>query len=530
MKNIFLIGFMGTGKSAIGRILAKMSGYEFFDSDEEIEKKAGMTIKDIFSQQGESHFRKLESEAIADLANRSNCVIATGGGVVLSSRNMETLRSNGTIISLKAKPEVILERIDKTDGRPLLEVNNPYNTIHEILNTRKGLYKGDLILDTSYMNPEEAAIRINAFVNSEKQSSRLTIDFARGACEIVSGSHLIDDLNKFIGAVYPKGKVLIISSPAIHGLWGSKLMDTLNGCYPLDWCLIPDGEEYKNIENLSKIYDKATEMKLERDSLIIGFGGGVIGDITGFAASTFMRGIPYIQIPTTLLSQSDSSIGGKTAINYKEGKNLIGSFYQPKMVIADTSLLVTLPPIEFRNGLAEVIKYGMICDYEFFEYLENKLDKILQLDQEAVSYIIRKSCSIKASIVQQDEMDHGPRMLLNYGHTIGHAIEAATDYRLFRHGEAVSLGMEGAAYIAAAMGIINGNYRSRQSKLLAGAGLPIRFPYMNIEKVFNLMKNDKKSQKGHLRFVLPKSPGDSAVFGNITEDCIKNALDYLRNT
>jgi 3-dehydroquinate synthase len=379
------------------------------------------------------------------------------------------------------------------------------------------------------MSPEEAAIRINAFISSEKQSSRFTIDFANGVSEIVSGSHLIDDLNKFIEDIYPKGKILIISSPTLNELWGSKLKKTLKNCYSVDWCLIPDGEEYKNIESLSKIYDNAAGMKLDRESLVIGFGGGVIGDISGFAASTFMRGIPCIQIPTTLLSQTDSSIGGKTAINYKNGKNLIGSFYQPKMIIADTSLLVTLPPREFSNGLAEVIKYGIISDYEFFEYLENRIDKILKLDQEALAYIIRKSCNIKASIVQQDEMDHGPRMLLNYGHTIGHAIEAATDYRCFRHGEAVSLGMEGAAYIAAAMGIMNEDYRKRQSKLLVSAGLPIRFAEMNIEKVLSMMKNDKKSKEGRLRFVLSGSPGNSAIFDNVTDDCIKNALGYLKN-
>lgn len=529
MNNIFLTGFMGTGKSAVGRILAKMSDCDFFDSDEEIEKKSGMTIKDIFSQQGESHFRGLEREIIEHLASLSNCVISTGGGVVLSPQNMEVLRSNGTIISLKAKPEVILERISKTNRRPLLDVDNPCSKIHEILKAREGLYNGDLLLDTSYMKPEEAAIRIKAFINSKKQSSRFTIDFANGASEIVSGSHLIDDLNKFIGDIYPKGKILIISSPTLHELWGSKLRKALNASYSLDWCLIPDGEEYKSIDSLSKIYDNAAEMKLDRESLIIGFGGGVIGDISGFAASTFMRGIPCIQIPTTLLSQVDSSIGGKTAINYKDGKNLIGSFYQPKMIIADTSLLVTLPPRELSNGLAEVIKYGIISNYEFFEYLENKIDKILKLDQEAMTYIIRKSCSIKASIVKQDEMDYGLRMLLNYGHTIGHAIEAATDYRCFRHGEAVSLGMEGAAYIATAMGIMNEDYRKRQSKLLASAGLPIRFSEMNIEKVFSMMKNDKKSQEGHLRFVLSDSPGSSAIFDNVTDDYIKNALEYLRN-
>ncbi|MDD4503618.1 MAG: iron-containing alcohol dehydrogenase, partial [Clostridiaceae bacterium] len=343
MNNVFLIGFMGTGKSTVGRILAKMLGYKFFDSDGEIEKKAGMTIKDIFSQLGEKCFRELESKVIADLANYSGCVIATGGGVVLSRKNMEILRSNGTIISLKAKPEVILKRIYKTDIRPLLDVDNPYQAVKGILNARESLYYGDLYIDTSNFNPEEAALRIKSFVCSEKQSSNFTMNFKSGDCEVVSGSHLIDDLYKFIGSFYQEGKVLAISSPAIHELWGNKLQSALDGHYLLDWCLIPDGEEFKNIENLSKIYDKAVQMKLDRGNLIIGFGGGVIGDITGFAAATFMRGIPYVQIPTTLLSQSDSSIGGKTAINYKDGKNLIGSFYQPRIVIVDTSLLVTLP-------------------------------------------------------------------------------------------------------------------------------------------------------------------------------------------
>jgi 3-dehydroquinate synthase len=377
------------------------------------------------------------------------------------------------------------------------------------------------------MSSEAAAIRIKAFVSSGKQGERFSMEFDSTDCEVVSGSHLIEDLYKYMGAFYSEGKVLVVSNPTIYELWGSKLQAALDGHYTSDWCLIPDGEEYKNIDSLTKIYDKAVQMELTRDSLIIGFGGGVIGDMAGFAAATYMRGIPYIQIPTTLLSQADSSIGGKTAINHKEGKNLIGSFYQPKMVIADTSILVTLPPREFKSGLAEVIKYGVIGDYPFFEYLENSMCEILHLDQKPLSYIIRNSCRTKASIVQQDEKDHGIRMLLNYGHTIGHAIEAATDYTEFSHGEAVSLGMEGAAYIAVSMGLMKEDHRIRQSELLAKAGLPICLPGIDIDKVLCLMKNDKKVQKGCLRFVLLKALGSAEVYDNIPTDYVRNALEQL---
>ncbi len=527
MSNVVLIGFMGTGKSTVGKALAQMLGYEFVDSDTEIEKKEGLAVKDIFSQQGESYFRKLESEVIAELANRCSSVIATGGGVVLSDNNMDALRRNSKIICLKAKPEVILERIDKTGRRPLLDVEDPCKEINRILDARQGLYHGDLSIDTSYMSPETAAARIKAFVTAEKQSSSFSMEFNGTQCEVVSGNHLIEDLYKYIGAFYTEEKILIVTNPTIYELWGSKLQASLDAHYTLDWCLIPDGEEYKNSDSLARIYDKAFQMKLTRDNLIIGFGGGVIGDMSGFAAATYMRGISYVQIPTTLLSQVDSSIGGKTAINHKESKNLIGSFYQPKMIVADASVLVTIPPRELKSGLAEVIKYGVIGDYEFFEAVLNNMADILQLDPKHMSDIIQNSCRTKASIVQQDEKDQGIRVLLNYGHTIGHAIEAATGYTEFRHGEAVSLGMEGAAYIAVSMGLLKEEHYIRQHQLLVNAGLPTCFSGMDIDKVLYLMESDKKAQKGRIRFVLSKALGSAAVYDNIPKDCVKDALERL---
>lgn len=529
MNNIVLIGFMGTGKSTVGRELAQMLGFEFFDSDAEIEKQAGMPIKDIFMHQGESYFRQLESKAIAGLAKHSNCVIATGGGVVLSEGNMNALRGSGTIICLKARPEVILERVGKSDLRPLLSHGDPIDAINRLLDLRKGLYAADLTIDASSMSPAAAASRIKEFVESEKQSSSFSMEFAGGACQVVSGSHLLEDLHKYIGACYPSGKLLIISNPTVHELWGGKLQAALQENYALDWCLIPDGEEHKNMESLIKLYDKAVDMKLARDSLIVGFGGGVVGDMAGFAAATYMRGISYVQIPTTLLSQADSSIGGKTAVNHRGVKNLIGSFYQPRMVIADAELLLTLSPRELKSGLAEVIKYGIIYDYDFFEYLEKNMENILKLEQKALSHAIRSSCRIKASIVQQDEKDTGLRMLLNYGHTIGHALEAATGYKELRHGEAVALGMEAAAHIAGAMGLMSEAHRRRQSRLLEKAGLLTRCPGIEIDKVLDLMGNDKKVHKGQLRFVLPKTLGSAAVYENVPGDYVEKALLYLRD-
>ncbi|HYF75328.1 MAG TPA: 3-dehydroquinate synthase, partial [Candidatus Nitrosocosmicus sp.] len=484
-------------------------------------------IKHIFSRKGEEYFRELEREVIKELSRRSRCVIATGGGVVLSPGNMTALRSNGIIICLKSTPEVILKRIGSNGSRPLLDVLEPIVEINRLLAERKGLYNGDLSLDTSCMDPETAASRIKAFVTSEKQSSSFSMEFTGGACRVISGSRLSEHLYQYIEEFYPSGKVLIISNPTIYGLWGNQLEAAFSDCYLLDWCLIPDGEKYKNMDSLTKVYDKAVQMKLTRDSLIVGFGGGVIGDIAGFAAATYMRGIPYIQMPTTLLSQADSSIGGKTAINYKEVKNLIGSFYQPAGVIADTTFLLTLPPREFKSGLAEVIKYGIINDKEFFEYLEKNIDGILKQEQKYMIYITQQCCSIKASFVQKDERDQGLRMLLNYGHTIGHAIEAATGYTEFFHGEAVALGMEAAAYIAENMGLIDKAQRTRQSRLLSEAGLPTRYPGMDMDTVQGLMKNDKKAHKGQVRFVLPTGIGQAALFENVTEGYVKEALEYL---
>jgi 3-dehydroquinate synthase len=307
-------------------------------------------------------------------------------------------------------------------------------------------------------------------------------------------------------------KVGIITNPLVGGYYKDILEDILrnNGFNPLS-IEIPDGEKYKSLKWVNYIYDRIISFKMDRESLLIALGGGVIGDVTGFVAATFLRGISYIQIPTTLLSQVDSSIGGKTGVNHKRGKNLIGAFYQPKFVLIDIDLLKTLDKREFLNGLAEIIKYGIILREDLFEYLENKMDLILNQDREALFNIIKVSCITKAEIVEMDERESGYRSILNFGHTLGHAIENITNYREFRHGEAVSIGMAFAAKLSYNMNLCKVEDKNRIVELIKGFGLPVTVPYFPIKRYLRAMEFDKKILKDYLKYILIERIG-KAIF------------------
>jgi 3-dehydroquinate synthase len=525
MKNIVLVGFMGTGKSIIGQKLSAKLGLPFFDTDKIIEEEANMTIGEIFSRDGEETFRAMERETIARLSQMEGCVIATGGGAVLAKENMEHLKQKGVIVCLKADPKVILQRVGNTDTRPLLQSPQTLETIERILQAREKLYRGDLIIDTSFLKIEEVVNRIVSYLHPANKTKVVPVPVKENPYEIVIGSCLLPHLHQLISQVYPEGKVMVVSNPTVYSLWGETLEKGLEkGLYDFSWGLIPDGEEYKNMDSAMQLFDKAISLRLDRKSLIIAFGGGVIGDLAGFVASTFLRGIPFIQIPTTLLSQVDSSVGGKVAINHPAGKNLIGAFYQPKMVVADTSVLTTLPQRELASGLGEVIKYGMIKDAAFFTYLENNVNGILSLHQEVLGEIIETSCKIKSEIVKADEREENLRAILNYGHTIGHGIETATGYKQFRHGEAVSIGMEGAARIAVKRGILKPEVRLRQKSLLDRCNLPTAFPKIDPTAVLEAISKDKKMAAGKLRYILPTAVGEATICEDISLKEIHTAL------
>ncbi len=309
-------------------------------------------------------------------------------------------------------------------------------------------------------------------------------------------------------------QVLIVSNETIAPLYLASVQAHFDG-YSVSTLCLPDGEAYKDLNHLNSIFDQLLSDQHNRSTTLIALGGGVVGDMTGFAAACYQRGVDFVQLPTTLLAQVDSSVGGKTAVNHALGKNMLGAFYQPRCVIADTATLNTLPQREFAAGLAEVIKYGIIADYEFFCWLETNMQALVARDQAALAYAIHRSCVVKAAIVAADEREQGQRALLNLGHTFGHAIETGMAYQGVLHGEAVAMGTELAADLASRMGILNTTEKRRISALLQAAGLPIEAPrQLDLEQIRATMQVDKKVLNGRLRLVLPTALGEAIV----TED------------
>ena len=310
-------------------------------------------------------------------------------------------------------------------------------------------------------------------------------------------------------------KIALVTNPTVKKLHAQRLVDSLKKAgFTVMSIDIPDGEQYKNLDWANSIYTALLINGFDRKSALVAFGGGVIGDLTGFAAATFMRGVPFIQVPTTLLAMVDSSVGGKTGVNHPMGKNMIGAFYQPKKVIMDQDVLRSLPKEELLSGMAEVIKYGVIWDGAFFEYLDNNRERILSLDHEAVIHIIRRSCEIKADVVSKDEREGGLRAILNFGHTIGHAIETAENYTI-RHGYAVAIGMVYAARLAQKTGLCDASVPDRVERLVAAYGLPTNLDDLShrptATELMSTMQIDKKAEGGKVKFVLPTRIGEAVI-------------------
>ena len=318
-----------------------------------------------------------------------------------------------------------------------------------------------------------------------------------------------------------KGKVVVVSNPLVKRLYGDKIIGQLNATgFETLMLSVPDGEKYKSLEQAAKLYEQLGEFQAERTTPLIALGGGVIGDLAGFVAATYLRGVPLIQIPTTLLSQVDSSVGGKVAVNHGSLKNNVGTFYQPRLVVADTSTLSTLPREEFQNGMAEVVKYGVIRDNELFEIIENSA----QPRGEVLAEVITRCIAIKAAIVEEDEKDTGVRNILNFGHTVGHAVEIVSNYKV-KHGQGVAIGMVAASSISEQMGYSSKSDTARIIKLLTQVGLPVKIPHLDVHNVIQAMQHDKKKMDGQLRFILFNRIGDAFVNDEIQPEML---VDLLR--
>jgi 3-dehydroquinate synthase len=341
----------------------------------------------------------------------------------------------------------------------------------------------------------------------------ITIALGERSYPILIGEGLIGEADAW-AAVPQAAAALIVTNATVGTLYAHGLVATLGARHHhVHTVLLPDGERYKTWETLNLVFDALLSHGCDRRTVIYALGGGIVGDIAGFAAASYMRGVPCVQVPTTLLAQVDSSVGGKTAINHPLGKNMIGAFYQPRLVVCDLSTLASLPARELSAGLAEIIKYGPIADMQFFAWIEANIDALMARDMAALAHAVQRSCEIKAAVVGADEREAGLRAILNFGHTFGHAIEAGLGYGEWLHGEAVGCGMVMAAQLSLRLGLVDDALVHRLTALIAKAGLPVRGPRLGTDRYLELMRMDKKAEAGHMRFVVIDAPGKASLRG-----------------
>jgi len=488
MSHIFLYGPPGTGKSTIGKTLARNLKLPFIDLDRVIETDAGMSIPQIMEQQGESTFRDLEAAALKNLADEKGSVVALGGGALLREENRAFAESHGKVILLMADVETLFQRINESPNkRPLLagDLREKLTTLLEKRSEHYSSFALNTHMDGSPV--EQNAHKVQVVLGRHHLS-------AMGEYDVLVGQ---------IGNLpYENSIIVTDENVAKFHLEKTQLALQVSGIEPKS-VIIPAGEEHKNLETVSFLWKSFLENGLDRKSTVIALGGGVIGDLSGFAAATYMRGIAWVGVPTTLLSMVDASLGGKTGFDLPEGKNLIGSFYSPKLVLADPSLLLTLPEAELISGMAEVVKHGVISDPELFALCSRGLDWV----KNNLEAIVKRAMAVKIKVIEEDPYEKGIRAALNLGHTVGHAIELVSKFNL-RHGEAVAIGTVVEARYAERIGIAANGLADKIAETMSALGLPIRIPEeMPREEVIRTMRVDKKKSAKAIRFALPVEIG-----------------------
>jgi shikimate kinase/3-dehydroquinate synthase len=564
ITNLVITGFSGTGKSLVAKEIARRLGWDFLDTDDEIIKDAGKPIAQIFRQEGEGKFRELERETIRKACRQRQTVIAIGGGAIVDPQNYELLARTGLIVCLEAKPETIYERLfreaarsPESEVRPLLATDNPLERIRQLKASRQPYYaKSDWTIHTDGLSVSEVTEEVmrawrllrryaprndkeKARNDNKKAQSTIDKDVAcmvkteTQSYPIFVGYGLLDRLGEKMKQAALSGTATIISDEDVFSLYGSQVEGVLkNADFAVNSFVVAPGEETKSMDSAIKIYDFLVEHRTERDDIIVALGGGMVGDLAGFVAATFLRGMPWLQVPTSLVAMVDASIGGKVGVNHPEGKNLIGAFYQPSFVLADVQTLTTLPRRELTSGWAEVIKHGMILDDEFVQFLESNVNSLKKLEPDLLTGAIARSAAIKAQVVSQDEREReGKRTILNYGHTIGHGLEAATRYKRFLHGEAVAIGMVGAAKLSQRLGLLPSTAVERQEALLQRFGLPASLaakrggPKLSVAGVTKAMELDKKVKGKAIRWVVLQDIGKAAIRSDVPQ---KEVLAILR--
>jgi 3-dehydroquinate synthase len=531
--NIILYGPPGVGKTAVGQLVAERLGREFVDGDEWIEARWDRPVPDYFARGEEPLFRAREAEACRTWSARDGLVIAPGGGALLDPHSRAALEASGVIICLTATLDTLLARLNGSHARPLLGGDAPAR-LAALLKEREKLYRSFALRVSTDARPVESVA--DAIVASFHANENVT-RFELGDCSALMGRGLLARLPEFLRAKNLRPPFVVISDSNVAPLHGDAVLRALStdSSSPLPAAMekgsggeavFPAGEFSKTLDTVRDLYAACLAHGLERGGTVLALGGGVVGDVAGFVAATFMRGVRWVNLPTTVLAMADASLGGKVGVDLPEGKNLVGAFHPPALVVADFDAIATLPEVEIRCGLAEIVKAAVIGDPDLFrsftaEFAGSAERKLALSANSALSAVkldtaIRRGAAVKVGIVNADPYEHGERAKLNYGHTIGHGVEAASGYA-FRHGEAVAIGMVAEARLAESLGLAESGLAERIADGVRRVGLPTHCAGLSIDVIRAAMGADKKKARGKLKFALPQRIGE-VVWGVEVED------------
>ncbi len=531
-KRIYFTGFMATGKSRMAELTAAALKWKFYDTDLYIVTKTGLTISEIFENEGEAGFRKLELEALEELSKKRQAVIALGGGSLTQPKAVELVKNSGILVGLWAKPSTILERVNRKNTRPLLanlSDEKKMKKIVQMLEERKDYYD---LADFQVESREDVPHHVltHKIINRIRLESLkpLTVELAERSYPIYIEEKNLQLLPALSEKLELPSHYVIVTDVVLkekHKEELKNLSAQLGNCRSF---YFRTGEAEKSLVSINRLITYLLKHKYSRKTTLIAYGGGIVGDMVGFAASIFLRGVPFVQVPTSLLAMVDSSVGGKTGVNHRYGKNLIGSFYQPRAVMIQIAALKTLPHIEYLAGMAEVIKYAVIWDKNFFDFLWDNSEGILNKDPELLRKILKKCCAIKAQVVSQDEKESGIRAILNYGHTFGHAIETLAGYGNLTHGIAVARGMVVAMRLAVLLKKINPSAESKQLELLKKFDFPLKFN-VNEESAWDIMGVDKKVEGDKRIYILPTEIGKVERVSGVAKELVHQSWQAIKN-
>jgi 3-dehydroquinate synthase len=555
-----LTGVFGVGKTTVARLVAQQLGWEAVDSDDVLVANAGKEVATIFEEQGEAAFRELEADAFAQLAARDKVVIAAGGGAPVFGLTRRRIVESSLVVCLKATPETVVQRMAaKEQGRPrpMLAAEDALARARRLIDQRAAVYAlADFTVETDDMTPEEIAAEVVRFYQTRGEGAfnrlgrveQLTrtpsvlppVLDAPNATTIIrtaSGEYpahvswgALERLGDITKRATRARRAFLISDEAVIAQWGETAISSLReASIEVASYTIPAGDASKSLDQAAEVYDWLASQRAERRDAIIGLGGGMVNDFSGFIAGTYLRGMPVVQAPTSLLAMVDASIGGKTAVNHAGAKNIVGLFYQPRAVVADVATLKTLPRRALVEGMGEVIKHALIRDADLLELLESRLDDLMALEPELTTQVLARNVQIKGAVVSEDERETGGvRELLNYGHTLGHAFEAAGGYEALLHGEAVAVGMIAAGEIGRRVGITPAALVERQRTLIERVGLPLRPPAgINRDRIHAALALDKKVVAGGQRWVLLEDIGRPIVTADVATDVVEAVLVEL---